>query len=245
MSRPSAEAQVWLWRLAGEARDLFASLTDLLELLPPSPREQSAEDDPDEEPDAPADVRSAVLCILGDLLQPAVRELLRAAGASEEEVARETPKLPEVPAVPERESKPAQGEVSPAGTQAVVTVGESALPVPPEIALFLGLAPFDLVALYLRPSGVVFEPVRSRLGRLWLLPPEGQLAAVQAISQGQFTLMLAGGLALFPGFPGEGELIRPGEQVVLQVEQGEHGRRLRATPVEPLPDPEVPRDAAE
>jgi hypothetical protein len=239
MSGPSTEAQVWLWRLAGEAKNLFASLTDLLELLPPSPREQAAEDDLDEEPDAPLDVRSAVLCILGDLLRPAVRELLLAAGASPEEAARETPAVPAVPREEtegqeraRREREPAPAETSPAGERAVVTVGESAVPVPAEMALFLGLAPFDLLALDVRPNGVVFEPVRALLSRLWLLPPEGQLAAVQAISQGQLTLMLASGLVLVPGAV---ESIRVGEQVVLEVEPGEYGRRLRISPAGPPP----------
>ena len=239
------EIEERLQHFAGEVLKLFAGLAELLKDLPPSPQEQSAEDLA-EEPDRPGDLRSTdlrstVLCVLNDLLRPAVYDLLLAAGAGPEEAARRTPVVPGVPAARGNGKEPAPGETPFAGARAEATVTESMVPVPPEIALFLGLALFDVVAMEPQPDGVLFEPLRAVLGRTLFLPIEDQRAAVQAISQRKFTLMLGNGLVLFP--PGAPPL-RPGDRVVLQVEQGEHGRRLRVSPAGPLADTSVPPEAA-
>ena len=107
MTRPPAGVEERLRRLAGDAQALFSGLADLLNDLPTSPHEEST-DDLAEEPGGIGDVRSTVLCVLHDLVRPAVRNLQLAAGSGPEE-ALEIPGLP-VPTGPRQRMNAAWAE---------------------------------------------------------------------------------------------------------------------------------------
>jgi hypothetical protein len=223
-TRVAVEVEERLRHFAGKAKELFSGLAELLEALPASPEEVSAED-LGEEPGAPTEARSLVLCVLNDLVRPAVASLLVAAGATPEEAAAQVPALPGVALSP-----------GPLAREHEVRVARADwLPIPPAVAQRLDLVHGDFLMLERGPASVRLEPMRDLLRDFMAWPLEEQQRLISNIKE-RTSMYLAESVLVRP----EILPLEPGDKVVLQVEDRGPGRHLyffREEPPGQRPEP--------